>query len=30
MYGYSAVLIMDEAKMRKDLGIPREKTEDIN
>ena len=30
MYGYTLVLIMREAKRRKDLGIPtREKTEDI-
>ena len=29
MYGYSAVLIMGEAKRRKNLGIPpREKTQD--
>ena len=31
MYGYALVLIMGEAKRRKNLGItPREKTEDIN
>ena len=31
MYWYSSVLIMGEAKRRKNLGIPpREKTEDIN
>ena len=31
MYGYTLVLIMGEAKRRKNLGIPpREKTEDIN
>ena len=31
MYGYSSVLIMGEAKRRRNLGIPpREKTEDIN
>jgi len=30
MYGYSTLLIMGEAKRRKDLGIPpRDKTEDI-
>ena len=30
MYGYISVLIMGEAKRRKNLGIPpREKTEDI-
>ena len=30
MYGYRTVLIMGEAKRRKELGIqPREKTEDI-
>ena len=30
MYGNTSVLIMGEAKSRKDLGIaPREKTEDI-
>ena len=30
MYGYTFVLIMGEAKRRKNLGIPaREKTEDI-
>ena len=29
MYGYTSILIMGEAKRRKDLGItPREKTED--
>ena len=31
MYEYSSVLVMGEAKRRKNLGIPpREKTEDIN
>ena len=31
MHGYASVLIMGEAKRRKNLGIPpREKTEDIN
>ncbi len=31
MYGYTLVLIMGEAKRRKNLGIPpRERTEDIN
>ena len=31
MHGYTLVLIMGEAKRRKNLGIPpREKTEDIN
>ena len=31
MYGYASLLIMGEAKRRKNLGIPpREKTEDIN
>ena len=31
MHGYTAILIMGEAKRRKNLGIPpREKTEDIN
>ena len=31
MYGYTSVLIMAEAKRRKNLGIPpREKNEDIN
>ena len=31
MYGHTSVLIMGEAKRRKNLGIPpREKTEDIN
>ena len=31
MYGNTSVLIMGEAKRRKNLGIPpREKTEDIN
>ncbi len=31
MHGYNSVLIMGEAKRRKNLGIPpREKTEDIN
>ena len=31
MYGYTSVLIMGEAKRRKNLGIPpREKTEEIN
>ena len=30
MYGYTKLLIMGEAKRRKDLGIaPRDKTEDI-
>ena len=30
MYGYNTLLIMGEAKRRKDLGIPpRDKTEDI-
>jgi len=30
MYGYTTLLIMGEAKRRKDLGIPpRDKTEDI-
>ena len=30
MYGHTSVLIMGEAKRRKNLGIPpREKTEDI-
>ena len=30
MHGYSSILIMGEAKRRKDLGIPpRENTEDI-
>ena len=30
MYGYTTVLIMGEAKRRKNLGMqPREKTEDI-
>ena len=30
MYGYNSVLIMGEAKRRKNLGIqPREKTEDM-
>ena len=31
MYGYTSVLIMGEAKRRKNLGIPpRKKAEDIN
>ena len=31
MYRYASILIMGEAKRRKNLGIPpREKTEDIN
>ena len=31
MHGYTSVLIMGEAKRRKNLGIPpRKKTEDIN
>ena len=31
MHGYTSVLIMGEAKKRKNLGIPpREKTEEIN
>ncbi len=31
MYGYTSVLIMGEAKRRKNLGIPpREKNKDIN
>ena len=31
MYGHTSVLIMGEAKRRKNLGIPsREKNEDIN
>ena len=31
MYEYTSILIMGEAKRRKNLGIPpREKTEDIN
>ena len=31
MYGYTTVLIMGEAKRRKNLGIPpRQKNEDIN
>ena len=31
MHGYTSVLIMGEAKRRKNLGIPpREKTKDIN
>ena len=31
MHGYTSVLIMGEAKRRKNLGIPpREKTQDIN
>ena len=31
MHGYSSVLIMGEAKRRKNLGIsPRKKTDDIN